>query len=308
MMRTILGSFLAAALLAAPLTTQAASLSTPPLVQASFSEGSLTIDRYGKGDPIVLLPGLTTGTWEWYDTIRHLEPNHTVYAVSLPGFDGKPAATPPLFDRFSTDFWQFITIQKVVRPVIIGHSLGGTLAILLAEQHPERLRGIAALDGMPLFPGMEAITAEQRVAGAQQAATQIASESHDQLLTYEKQYMHSPGGVLDSALGDQLAELEARSDPAATAQWLREDLGGDLRPNLGKITIPLLEIAPYNADDLLNSPVKYTAEQKAQYYGTILAGAPRLQVIPISPARHFAMFDQPQQFYAILDAFLAQNH
>jgi len=308
MMRMILGSFLTAALLAAPLTTQAASLSTPPTVQASFSEGSLTIDRYGKGDPIVLLPGLTTGTWEWYDTIRHLSPNHTVYAVSLPGFDGKPAATPPLFDRFSTDFWQFITIQEVVRPVIIGHSLGGTLAILLAEQHPERLRGIVALDGMPLFPGMETITAEQRVAGAQQAATQIASESHDQLLAYEKQYMHSAGGVLDSALADQLAELEARSEPAATAQWLREDLGGDLRPNLGKITIPLLEIAPYNADDLLNSPVKYTAEQKAQYYGTILAGAPRVQVIPISPARHFAMFDQPQQFYAILDAFLAQNH
>lgn len=308
MTRTIFGSFLAAALLAGPLATQAASLSTPPLVQASFSEGSLTIDRYGKGDPIVLLPGLTTGTWEWYDTIRHLSPNHTVYAVSLPGFDGKPPATPPLFDRFSNDFWQFITIQKVVRPVIIGHSLGGTLAILLAEQHPDRLRGIVALDGMPLFPGMESITAEQRVAGAQQAAAQIASESHDQLLAYEKQYMHSAGGVLDSALADQLAEFEARSDPAAIAQWLREDLGDDLRPNLNKITIPLLEIAPYNADDLLNSPAKYTAEQKAQYYGTLLAGAPRVQVIPISPARHFAMFDQPQQFYAIVDAFLAQNH
>lgn len=308
MTRTLLSSFLVAALLAAPVAAPAASLSTPPLVEASFSEGSLTIDRYGKGDPIVLLPGLTTGTWEWYDTIRHLSPNHTVYAVSLPGFDGKPAATPPLFDRFSTDFWHFITIQNVTRPVIIGHSLGGTLAIMLAEQHPERLRGVVALDGMPLFPGMENVTAEQRAMGAQQAATQITSESHGQLLDYEKNYMHGPGGVLDAALADQLADLEARSDPAAIAQWLREDLSGDLRPNLSKITIPLLEIVPYNVDDLRSSSLKYTAEQKAQYYGTILAGAPHVQVIPISPARHFAMFDQPQQFFAIVDAFLAQNH
>jgi pimeloyl-ACP methyl ester carboxylesterase len=308
MTRSFFGSFLVAAMLAAPLAAAAASLSTPPPVQASFSEGSLTIDRYGKGDPIVLLPGLTAGTWEWYDTIRHLSPNHTVYAVSLPGFDGKPPATPPLFDRFSTDFWQFITIQNVARPVIIGHSLGGTLAILLAEQHPERLRGVIALDGMPLFPGMENVTAEQRASGADQAATQIASESHGQLLDYEKNYMHGAGGVLDAALADQLADLEARSDPASIAQWLREDLGGDLRPNLSKITIPLLEIAPYNVDDLRNSSVRYTAEQKAQYYGTILAGAPHVQVIPISPARHFAMFDQPQQFFAIVDAFLAQNH
>jgi len=32
-----------------------------------------------------------------------------------------------------------------------------------------------------------------------------------------------------------------------------------------------------------------------------------VQVVSISPARHFAMFDQPQQFFAILDAFIAQN-
>jgi pimeloyl-ACP methyl ester carboxylesterase len=267
----------------------------------------LQIDRYGKGDAVVLLPGLTTGPWEWYDTIRHLAPNHTVYAVSLPGFDGRPAATPPLFDRVTADFWSFIATQHVARPVLVGHSLGGTLAILLGEQHPERLRGIVALDGMPLFPGMERVTAEQRAAAAQGAATQIAAESHAQLLDYEKGYMHSAGGVLDPALGDQLAELEARSDPPTVAEWLREDLSSDLRPDLAKISVPLLEIAPYNEPDLINSPIKYTADQKAQYYGTLLVGAPKVQVVSISPARHFAMFDQPQQFFAILDAFIAQN-
>ncbi len=191
--------------------------------------------------------------------------------------------------------------------MLIGHSLGGTLAILLGEQHPERLRGIVALDGMPIFPGMERVTAEQRAGGAQQAATQIAGETHSQLLDFEKNYMHTAGGVLDPALADQLAELEARSDPASVGEWLREDLSSDLRPDLAKITVPLLEIAPYNAPDLAGSPVQYTAEQKAQYYGTLLAGAPKLQVVSIAPARHFAMFDQPQQFFTIVDAFLAQN-
>ena len=297
----------AAWVLTAPLGASAASLSTAPTVDASFDAGSIQVDRYGKGDAVVLLPGLTAGTWEWYDTIRHLAPNHTVYAVSLPGFDGRPAATPPLFDRVTADFWSFIATQHVVRPVLVGHSLGGTLAILLGEQHPERLRGIVALDGMPLFPGMERVTAEQRAAAAQGAATQIAAESHAQLLDYEKGYMHSAGGVLDPALGDQLAELEARSDPPTVAEWLREDLSSDLRPDLAKISVPLLEIAPYNEPDLINSPTKYTPDQKAQYYGTLLVGAPKVQVVSISPARHFAMFDQPQQFFAILDAFIAQN-
>jgi len=197
----------AAWVLTAPLGASAASLSTAPTVDASFDAGSIQVERYGKGDAVVLLPGLTAGTWEWYDTIRHLAPNHTVYAVSLPGFDGRPAATPPLFDRVTADFWSFIATQHVVRPVLVGHSLGGTLAILLGEQHPERLRGIVALDGMPLFPGMERVTAEQRAAGAQGAATQIAAESHAQLLDYEKGYMRGAGGVLDPDLADQLAQL-----------------------------------------------------------------------------------------------------
>jgi pimeloyl-ACP methyl ester carboxylesterase len=296
-----------AALLAAPLGASAASLSTAPRADASFDASSLQIDRYGKGDAVVLLPGLTAGTWEWYDTIRHLAPNHTVYAVTLPGFDGRPAATPPLFDRVTSDFWSFIATQHVARPVLIGHSLGGTLAILLGEQHPERLRGIIALDGMPLFPGMERVTAEQRASSAQQAATAIAAETHSQLLDYEKGYMHSPGGVLDPALADQLAELEARSDPPTVAEWLREDFTADLRPDLARISVPLLEIAPYNAPDLVGAPVQYSASDKAQYYATLLAGAPKMQVVPISPARHFAMFDQPQQLFTIIDGFLAQN-
>ncbi|HEX3469300.1 MAG TPA: alpha/beta hydrolase [Candidatus Elarobacter sp.] len=291
----------------APAGAAAAPLSAAPNAGASFDGGSIAIDRYGKGDAVVLLPGLTAGPWEWYDTIRHLEAHHTVYVISLPGFDGRATVNPPLFDRFTSDFWSFINTQHVARPVIIGHSLGGTLAILLAEQHPDRLRGIIALDGMPIFPGMEKVTPEQRAAGAQQAATAIAAETHDQLLAYDKTYMSGPGGVLDPALADQLADLTARSDPGAAAEWLREDLSADLRPDLSKITVPLLEIAPYNQPDLANSTHPYTADQKAQYYQTLLAGAPKLQVIPLSPARHFAMFDQPQQFFALVDAFLAQN-
>jgi pimeloyl-ACP methyl ester carboxylesterase len=294
------------ALLAVCLTAPAAaaSLAVAPSPQAGFDSGSIHVDRFGNGDPVVLLPGLTTGTWEWNDTIRHLASKHTVYAVSLPGFDSRPAATPPLFDRVTNDVWTFLAAQKIARPVLIGHSLGGTLSILLGEQHPERLRGIVAIDGLPIFPGMERLSAEQRAFGADQAAAPIATQTHQQLLDFEKGYMRGAGGVLDAQLADQLAELEAKSDPAAVAQWLREDLSSDLRPNLAKISVPLLVIAPYNAPDLANAPVKYSEDEKAAYYRGLLAGAPKLQVATVSPARHFVMLDQPERVFALIDAFL----
>ena len=294
--------------LAAPLAATAATLPAAPVPDRSFDAGSLGVQRFGHGDPVVLIPGLGSGPWEWSETIRHLAPSHTVYAVTLPGFDGRPAATAPLFARASADFWTLLAKEHIARPVVIGHSLGGTFAILLGEQHPERLRAIVAVEGLPIFPGLERVTPEQRAAAAEQAAGAMANaKTHEQFVDSEKKYMHTAGGVLDPDLADQAGELEAKSDPAAVAQWLREDLNSDLRPDLAKVTVPLLELAPYNAPDLAGAPVSYTEDQKVQYYRALLGGAPKLQVISISPARHFLMLDQPARFVAAVDAFLSQN-
>jgi pimeloyl-ACP methyl ester carboxylesterase len=253
-----------------------------------------------------LLPGLTTGPWEWADLIRRLAPKYTVYAVSLPGFDGRPAATPPLFERATGDVWAMLAAQKIERPVLIGHSLGGTLAILLGEQHPDRLRGIVAIDGLPIFPGMERMDLAQRIAAAQQATAPIAGLTHQQLLEYDKGYMKSSGGVLDPEQADRAAELAANSDPAAAAQWLREDLSADLRPDLAKITVPLLEIVPFNTPDLAGASLSYNETQKTAYYRGLLTGVPKLEVVLVSPARHFAMIDQPDKVFALVTAFLNQ--
>jgi len=290
-----------------PAPARAAAPPSLPIADAQLDAGSLHVQRFGHGDPVVLLPGLTTGPWEFADLIRRLSPRYTLYAVGLPGFDGRPAATPPLFDRVERDFWTFLDAQRIARPALIGHSLGGTLAIALGEQHPERLRGIVAIDGLPIFPGLERITAEQRLSAANDTFAQVTSQSHDQMVAYETQYMRTPGGVIDPALAASLAELEANSVPAAVAEWLKEDLTTDLRPQLARVSVPLLEIAPYNAPDVTSLADPYTEDQKATYYRALLSGAPRVQVVTVSPARHFAMFDAPDRVFAVVDAFLAQN-
>jgi pimeloyl-ACP methyl ester carboxylesterase len=119
--------------------------------------------------------------------------------------------------------------------------------------------------------------------------------------------MNSSGGVLDSEQAAAAAALAATSDPPTTAQWLREDVIADLRPELAKITVPLLEIVPFNAPDLAGASLSFTEEQKVGYYRTLLSGAPNVQVVSVSPARHFAMLDQPDKVFAIVDAFLTQT-
>jgi pimeloyl-ACP methyl ester carboxylesterase len=282
-----------------------AGLAIYPTPTASFDAGILHVDQFGSGPhSLILIPGLSCGPWVWSDTITKFAPDYTIYALTLPGFDTRPPASEKsLFAAFSRDFWLMLSTHKIASPVAIGHSLGGTLAIALAEQHPDRLSGIIAVDGLPIFPTLAYATPEQRSAIAAQIADPLAHYSKAEQFAGEVQYMMMIG-TRQSQFVAPTARLEARSDPKAVAQWMREDLTTDLRPDLAKITIPVLEIMPYNSADP-NQP--YTQPQTVAFYQSLLAGAPKMSVIPISPSRHFVMLDQPAAFGKTLQQFLSSS-
>jgi len=287
----------------------AAALPPAPAAASSFDASMLHVDVYGHGPKsIVLVPGLASGTWVWYGTIAALlagdgAAQYTIYAITLPGFDGRPATSKTdLFDAFAGDFWAMLDAKHLAKPVVIGHSLGGTLAIALAEQHPERLAGIVAVDGLPVFPLLATATPEKRrAAGAKVAASYIDMTPAAELAG-EKAYMASIG-TDKPELVDPTAALEATSDPKALGAWVQADLDADLRPHLGRITIPFLEIMPYEPADA-KPPMNYSQDQVLAFYRSLLDGAPHAEVVAIAPSRHFAMLDQPEAVDAALTRFL----
>ncbi len=285
-----------------PLALRAAPLPTAPVPQESFDVGMLHVDRYGTGSQsIVLIPGLGSGPWAWYGTVGHFAPAFTVYTIRLAGFDGSKAPQqPPTFTAFADDFWQLLARNAIRSPIVVGHSMGGTLAFLLAEQHSDRLRAIVAVDGLPVFPTLAAKDAQDRNAIASAAADSYAELNPAQALAYETRFM-STIGTKDPTLVAPTAALEAASDPKTVAAWLHEVLTADLRPDLVKIRIPVLEIVPYDPQSTENSG--YTLEQTTTYYRSLLAGTPMLRLETIAPARHFAMLDEPDRFYALLTTF-----
>lgn len=281
----------------------AQTLPAAPAATASFDEGTLHVDQYGNGkQPLILIPGLGSGPWSWYGTIAHFSSQYTIYVVTLPGFDGRPATSQaPLFGTFANDFWKLLADRKIDKPIVIGHSLGGTLCFMLAEQHPERLRAIVAVDGLPVFPTVANDTAEQRAAAAAKMSAAFESATPAQLLAYEKQFAAGIG-TRNPALVDTIAAHEAASDPKAMAAWMREDVSADLRPALAKIDIPVLEIVPYDPV-AAQAAGGFTQEQGVAFYQALLAGTPGVKVVAVAPARHFAMLDQPDAFYTAVAAF-----
>ncbi len=275
----------------------------PPPAVATFDVGSIHVTQYGSGpQSLIFIPGLTCGPWEWFGQIAHFAPSYTIYALTLPGFDGRPPIAPPLFKTVSSDFWKLLAERHIDKPVVIGHSLGGTLGLMLATQHPELLRGVVALDGLPIFPGNNFLTPAQIKARANATASMIASETPAQFLASEQNAV-LPSMITSRADVAAVAPLVARSNVRATAQWLREDLELDLRPQLPKATVPILEIAPYDA--AVDSRYLPSLAAKRTYYEHLLAGAPHATVLMIANSRHFAMYDQPQAVTDAIAGFLA---
>lgn len=270
-----------------------------------FEVQGMLVERHGdgsKGKPLILIPGLASGGWVWQETVRALAGSRAVYVVTLPGFDGRPAPDGNPFDAARSALKELIVSRRLANPVLVGHSLGATLAIALAEELPGRIGGMVAIDGLPVMPRTEDMPPEQRSAMAQAMRERMAAANPGAFAAQQRQYMRAVGTV-DMGKADDLAQLTSRSDPAAVAAYVGAVLALDLRPGLPKITAPVLVLAPfYGPDSAALGGI--SAADKLAYYRELMAGTSKLEVAPIDNARHFAMIDQPQAVNDALRRFL----
>jgi pimeloyl-ACP methyl ester carboxylesterase len=271
-----------------------------PAFSQTFEAGALRVEKRGAGPAVILIPGLASGPWVWRDTAPRLARNHTVYLLTLPGFDGREPRAGATLESLQSDLLGLLEKEKLRRPVLVGHSLGGTLSLAFAAAHPDRIAGVVAVDGLPVFPGTE--NANDRKALADSTRAQFGSQSREQFAAGQLMYMRAIGTTSES-VAQELASLAARSDVGATADFAAQLMALDLRPMLSAIRVPVTVISPFNAPDFARMGMDEAG--KTGYYRSLLQGVARLEVVSIAPARHFVMFDQPEKFSAALDQALA---
>ncbi|MGJ7916738.1 alpha/beta fold hydrolase [Massilia sp. LXY-6] len=271
-----------------------------------FEVDGVLVEQYGKpgsrGRPLVLVPGLASGGWVWQEAVRAFSPDHVVYVLTLPGFDGRPPAPANAFAASRAAVEKLIEQRHLDKPVIVGHSLGATLALALAENRPARVGGVVAIDGLPVMPGTEALPPAERARYAQGMKGRMAGLTPALFAKQQQAYMRTIG-VLDMGKADDVALLTGRSDPASVGQYAADVVELDLRPGLKNIQAPVLVISPFFDAD--GAQQGLSAEAKADYYRALMQGAPKVDVVTVAPARHFAMIDQPQLVNDAIRKYLA---
>ena len=101
--------------------------------------------EHGEGVPVLYVHG-NTGSCRWYERVMEVPGARTV-ALDMPNFGrSKPLPGEPDIDRYADAVAAFIRACSLDRPVLVGHSLGGAVAMSLAARFPRLIRGLALVD------------------------------------------------------------------------------------------------------------------------------------------------------------------
>lgn len=128
-------------------------------VEGSFVTGAGVRTHFvkvGKGETtILLLHGFGGSTWSWRKNINELAKDFTVFAIDIRGFGytSRDPAAEYSPRGYATHVSTFMDILGIRRPVIVGHSLGGEVALRIALQRPDDVAGLVLIDSTGLKKG-----------------------------------------------------------------------------------------------------------------------------------------------------------
>ena len=99
--------------------------------------------RKGKGFPIVFIHGFCETSAMWFPYVESLTDSYEVICPNLPGFgDSELTTTDLTIEKVADQLAKQLQLENVQNAVFIGHSLGGYVALALAQRHPQMIRGL----------------------------------------------------------------------------------------------------------------------------------------------------------------------
>jgi pimeloyl-ACP methyl ester carboxylesterase len=259
---------------------------------ASADTSAVHIDVSGSGTPILYLPGFATPGEVWEDMVNLL-PDHQAHVVTYAGFGGTAPVKMPWYEKIKTQLADYIRSNELTSLTLIGHSMGGNLALELGAMLPDHVGNIIIVDALPCMR-------EVMMPGVPADALAYGSPYNDQMLAMDE--------AAQSAYLDQMTQgmISNAEDQQRVKDWMLQAdrktfvygyvdlLKLDSRTVLPEIQAPVLILVagqPFGEEAMKNMEKQY--ESLAQK--TVAFAA---------ESKHYIMLDQPEWLVDACKAFL----
>lgn len=278
----------------------AALLAASPAL-AVFQSDRINVTTEGSGPDVVLIHGLASSPRVWKGTIEKL-PGYRYHLVQIAGMGPAPAggnAQGAVVAPVAEEIARYIREEKLGKPAVIGHSMGGTIGLMIAARHPDEVGRLMVVDMHPfigqMFGGPTATPETVRPIADAMRARSAKATAEERAAERER----TINGMINT-VSERAGPLEdsRASNPDTISNAFAELIVTDLRPELKAITAPVTVLyvmpsgAPFNDTQL-------DAMYKAAY-----SDLPNVQLKRIPKAAHFIMLDAPDAFADEVKAFL----
>lgn len=258
--------------------------------------------RTGHGRPMILIPGLTCSGAVWDGAVKRFADRYECHVVTLGGFGGQPRYEGPFLQTARDSLLAYVSSNRLEGAVVVGHSLGGVLAMQMGIERPADFAGLVIVDALPFLGGAGDPNATETSARAamEPIRNMIRSQTREQFQAFERMSPYVDGLVTGAEDRARVRQMGVDSDPAATADAMAETNGTDLRPRIGEIRAPMLVLGSWYGLKEFTTRERVDSLYRAQF-----SGAKSFRFALADTARHFIMLDSPEWTWSQMDAFLA---
>ena len=248
----------------------------------------------GHGAPVLLLHGLFGAGHHWQDIARRLAPHGEIVTPDLRNHGRSPHTPRMDYAAMADDVLALLDTRRIEQASIVGHSMGGKVAMRLALQAPHRVSRLAVIDVAPVaYPDRYG-----ELVRAAQALDLRTLRSREQADTRLAEHIAQP--TLRAMLLQNLV-------PGAQGAWRWRIGWAGILANLETLCGFPSDLAGRRGG-MPSLFVKGGASEHVDDAGekAILAHFPRAQVVRLAGAGHWVQADQPAALAALLARFLLQ--
>jgi hypothetical protein len=248
--------------------------------------------HFGSGEPLIILHGLFGQSDNWTSIARKLGEQFTVYTLDLRNHGQSGHHNTMNYDVMADDLLETINHLGIQKMHLIGHSMGGKVAMLFALKYPERLNKLIIADIGPRF-----------------------YEPHHQKILYGLNQLD-----LDSLSSriDAENELSLFIPDTGTRQFLLKNLyrdtegGFSWRFNLPIITAKINRIGEQLPKGVCTTSTLFFHGEKSDYiipsdYSDILQYFPNAEFEIMQGAGHWLHAENPTEFIRITNLWIDQD-
>jgi len=266
-------------------------------VHAEIRNQPIRIEVTGKGKPIIFIPGFTVPGNIWHPIVKELNKNYECHIVTLAGFVDKETIDFPWLPKVNDALKNYILQNNLQGATIIGHSLGGTIAIWLSAQKDITLSKIVIIDALPASGALMIpnFNSENLTYESPYNKQQLAMDD----LTFEQNVTAmSKGMSTKESEQEKIKKWILGTDRKTYVYGYTDYLKLDLREDLKNVSIPVTIIA---------ASKPYGEEMVKRTYENQYTNLKDYKFIIATDSAHFIMLDKPDWFIEQIKMILSSK-